>query len=65
LTIGTVLYLASLPFGFVAYRNYERQAAAETAAASNTDVAAAAPTEATASPRGQATDGSERPTRLN
>ena len=28
LTIGTVLYLASLPFGWMSYRNYERKTAA-------------------------------------
>jgi CDP-diacylglycerol--serine O-phosphatidyltransferase len=28
LTIGTILYLASLPFGLIAYRNYERKTAA-------------------------------------
>jgi CDP-diacylglycerol--serine O-phosphatidyltransferase len=33
LTLGTLAYLASLPFGWLAYRKYERKMAAEAAAA--------------------------------
>jgi len=68
LTTGTVLYLASLPFGYLSYRNYERQSAA---AATQP---AAAPPQAPASSSGQTstehpsteppTD-PERPARLN
>ena len=67
LTIGVVMYLASLPFGFIAYRNYERQAA-ETAAATAEPVpgAVAAPAVDTATlPPGPSSDGPERPPRLN
>lgn len=65
LTIGVVIYLASLPFGVIAYRNYERQAAE----AGKTDVVqapAAGPAEdAAAPPPTPSSDGPERPTRLN
>jgi CDP-diacylglycerol---serine O-phosphatidyltransferase len=33
LTIGTVCYLASLPFGYLSYRNHERKDAAGASAA--------------------------------
>ena len=67
LTIGVVMYLVSLPFGFIAYRNYERQAA-ETAAATAEPApgAVAAPAVDTATlPPGPSSDGPERPPRLN
>lgn len=56
LTVGTVLYLASLPFGWLAYRDYERKHAAtqpEDGDASEQPL----PT--------QAADNDERPARLN
>jgi CDP-diacylglycerol--serine O-phosphatidyltransferase len=67
LTIGVVIYLASLPFGFIAYRNYERQAAeAEAAKAETVAGAIAAQAEETAAPPpGPSADGPERPPRLN
>jgi CDP-diacylglycerol--serine O-phosphatidyltransferase len=43
LTTGTICYLASLPFGFLSYRNYERKSAA--AAQPAAGQAAAAPVE--------------------
>ncbi|MEA2988082.1 MAG: CDP-diacylglycerol---serine O-phosphatidyltransferase [Alphaproteobacteria bacterium] len=70
LTIGTVIYLASLPFGVVSYRNHERKAAAPVPAHP-----AAVPAEAasgrTASPAGSPDQQPEqpadpdRPARLN
>jgi CDP-diacylglycerol---serine O-phosphatidyltransferase len=69
MTIGTLLYLASLPFGLVSYRNYERKAAASsaqqaTAAAPPAPALPAEPPSTAPSvhdPRG----GSDRPSRLN
>jgi len=62
LTIGTLLYLGALPFGWVSYRRLEREAA--------TGVTGAAPTPApptgvtsAAPPPGEGRD--ERPVRLN
>jgi CDP-diacylglycerol--serine O-phosphatidyltransferase len=44
LTIGTLLYLTSLPFGWIAYRDYERKEAAAVAeASSRSGMHAAAP----------------------
>lgn len=44
LTIGVLLYLGSLPFGVISYRNYERKAAAESGtAAQNTTPSLAEP----------------------
>jgi CDP-diacylglycerol--serine O-phosphatidyltransferase len=43
LTIGTVLYLASLPFGFFSYREYERKDAAAAAPAAHPDAQARVP----------------------
>ena len=40
LTLGTIAYLASLPFGWLSYRDYERRDA-EAAAAAATPVPAA------------------------
>jgi CDP-diacylglycerol--serine O-phosphatidyltransferase len=78
LAIGTIAYLASLPFGFIAYRRYERMSAGTPAApagATLTEVAAeaaqaqAAPPEETpaSAPSGSADAQAEpgRPTRLN
>src|ERR1051326_2581784 len=61
LTLGTLIYLASLPFGWLSYRDYERRDAEAAAAA-----AAATPASATPEPLmppHQADD--ERPARLN
>ncbi len=62
LTVGTLLYLASLPLGYISYREYERKAAAASAPdiiASAGEAPALAPT---APP---STDDPERPARLN
>lgn len=59
LTIGTLCYLASLPFGWVSYRSYEERAR-EGAEASAT--AASSPNAAS---RIQLADDEERPPRLN
>lgn len=56
LTVGTVLYLASLPFGWLAYRDYERKHA-ETAVEADEASEPALPT--------HAPDNDERPARLN
>jgi len=62
LTIGTLAYLASLPFGWLSYRNYERRARyakGETASA----LTARQPPNAEAMVR--ASDDEQRPVRLN
>jgi CDP-diacylglycerol--serine O-phosphatidyltransferase len=71
LATGTLLYLGSLPFGLIAYRNFERQdAAAKAAEPSATSLPAAgteaATSEATATPpTGASPDQDDRPPRLN
>ena len=60
LTIGTLCYLASLPFGWVSYRSYEQRAREGRAEASAT--AASSPNAAS---RIQLADDEERPPRLN
>jgi CDP-diacylglycerol--serine O-phosphatidyltransferase len=67
LTIGVLLYLSSLPFGYVAYRNYERQAAEAAAVKSDAAPGTVPPIDedTSAPPPGASSDGSERPTRLN
>jgi len=67
LTTGTVIYLASLPLGFVSYRNHQRQ---EAGAPTRPVDTVAAPTGAasTAEPSQPSTDSppdGERPARLN
>lgn len=65
LTIGTVLYLASLPFGYRSYRRYEREAASPQAGA---DAQTSVPTEATPALPPQTAElaaKEERPDRLN
>ena len=66
LAIGTVVYLASLPFGVVAYRKHEQ---ADAAAAQPAQPAAAAPpaaaAETAATPPAAPPDEAERPARLN
>jgi len=65
LTTGTIVYLASLPFGFMSYRNHQRsnvsvpvqQPAVSPAADASTTVAAPSHSEPPAEP--------ERPARLN
>jgi CDP-diacylglycerol--serine O-phosphatidyltransferase len=64
LTVGTLCYLASLPFGLVSYRGYERRARESKAEA---PAAAASPTPAPA-PDGVmhlSDEDEERPSRLN
>jgi CDP-diacylglycerol--serine O-phosphatidyltransferase len=70
LTIGTVIYLASLPLGWMSYRNYERKdaaAAAQAAAAAEKDAGghASVPGEAPALPPSASDQPRERPARLN
>src|ERR1700722_4983722 len=60
LTIGTLCYLASLPFGWVSYRSYEERAREGRAEASAT--AASSPNAAS---RIQLADDEERPARLH
>jgi CDP-diacylglycerol--serine O-phosphatidyltransferase len=65
LTLGTVAYLASLPFGWLSYRDYERR----DAKAAATAAASASPPDAvldhTLPPPVAERDGNERPARLN
>lgn len=65
LTIGSLLFLASLPVGWLAYRNYQRKD--EAAAAASSPSAMPAPAEAAAPPvaPGFAHSDDERPERLN
>src|SRR5690348_179590 len=69
LTIGTVLYLASLPIGWLTYRNYERRAAGAAPSPRQSDMAAAPDTAPEPRVRPQSLPGEkpdeERPTRLN
>jgi CDP-diacylglycerol--serine O-phosphatidyltransferase len=69
LTTGTILYLASLPFGYLSYRNYERKDAAAVAAAAQpatTAALAATPVQAPASHvSGEHPTDPGRPARLN
>jgi len=60
LSIGTVVYLASLPFGWHAYREYQRHDAEAAAAAAQPGVA-----ETAAPPLQPPDDHGERPARLN
>ena len=65
LATGTLVYLASLPFGVIAYRRHER---GDTAAKPAQPAAAASPAMAagtTAAPPAAPPDEPERPTRLN
>lgn len=64
LATGTVIYLASLPFGWFSYRNYERRAAAPATSADATMTVAAGPQIAELRPPSKETD-VERPARLN
>jgi len=62
LTIGTVCYLASLPFGWLSYRDYERRDA-EAAAAARTPISPSAAMPEEHAPLPAPDD--ERPARLN
>jgi len=67
LSIGSVLYLASLPWGWKTYRDHERNAAAAAAAQpppATADAAAPSAPTATFSPVAEDPD-DERPVRLN
>jgi CDP-diacylglycerol--serine O-phosphatidyltransferase len=67
LTIGTVLYLASLPLGWLSYRRHERKDAATTGAAPASPDARPRPQgeEAPSLSPGQPDEPPHRPTRLN
>ena len=68
LTIGTVFYLASLPFGFMSYRNYQRRDAGVSAPQPGAAPAEAAPQSVTPTTAPQPPAGPpapERPARLN
>jgi CDP-diacylglycerol--serine O-phosphatidyltransferase len=70
LTIGTMIYLASLPLGWMSYRNYERKdaaAAAQAEAAAEKDASghASVPGETPALPPSASDQPRERPARLN
>jgi CDP-diacylglycerol--serine O-phosphatidyltransferase len=71
LAIGTLAYLASLPFGFASYRNHERKTAAGmnvaqpgTGAALQGDSPSLSPAHPSSEPS-QSPEHPERPTRLN
>ena len=63
LTLGTLAYLASLPFGWLSYRDYERRDAEAAAAAASAAASAAAGTPDHTRPPQSPDD--ERPARLN
>jgi CDP-diacylglycerol--serine O-phosphatidyltransferase len=71
LTLGTLGYLASLPFGWLAYRRAEQAAMRETAAPVETALRTAVPGTVVSAPASPAASGhadpadEERPTRLN
>jgi CDP-diacylglycerol--serine O-phosphatidyltransferase len=66
LTIGSILYLASLPFGWMAYRQYQRKDAEAAAAKAAQGTAKPQATEAAQlHPAPAPTEGEERPSRLN
>ena len=67
LTVSSIAYLASLPFGWLSYRRHERAAAASSAPAKPAEAAVApgpAPVQPPTQPSSQTTD-DERPARLN
>jgi CDP-diacylglycerol--serine O-phosphatidyltransferase len=66
LTLGTAAYLASLPFGILAYRKHDRQSKGAGPAKSEVATAAAEPTPGEAAPPlDPSAEHPERPTRLN
>src|SRR5437870_2689561 len=64
LTTGTIIYLASLPFGYLSYRNYERKDAAVAAGAGAAAAPAQPPLPAGHAPAEHPSE-EERPARLN
>ena len=64
LTLGTLAYLAALPFGFLSYRGYQRLARQSEAAAAPQPAPTPRPAALTASPM-QPSEHEERPPRLN
>jgi CDP-diacylglycerol--serine O-phosphatidyltransferase len=66
LTLGTLAYLASLPFGVMSYRNYERQTAeAATAVTPQTETAVHSGASALSPDHSASPPDPERPARLN
>lgn len=67
LTVGTLAYLGSLPFGWMSYREHQRKATAPSQAAAKSAAAAAALPAAGAEPERPAPEDSDadRPARLN
>jgi CDP-diacylglycerol--serine O-phosphatidyltransferase len=65
LTVGTLCYLASLPFGWLSYRSHERKAAASAGVEAAGASAAATPAAAAGAMPPPATSGDDRPARLN
>ena len=67
LTIGTLVYLASLPFGWMSYRANERKWAAANAAPAHATAVVPGPTDKPAAPLGHTEPPAdpERPVRLN
>jgi CDP-diacylglycerol--serine O-phosphatidyltransferase len=64
LTIGTIAFLASLPFGLISYRNYERKTATGPYATA-TPLEGDSPSLSPAHPSSEHPSGPERPPRLN
>jgi len=64
LSIGSVLYLLSLPLGWKSYRDHERNAAAAAQPAATAEAAAPSTAAATFSPAPDDAE-DERPARLN
>jgi CDP-diacylglycerol--serine O-phosphatidyltransferase len=64
LTLGTLAYLAALPFGFLSHRGYQRLARQSEAAATPQPASTPRPAALTASPM-QPSEHEERPPRLN
>jgi CDP-diacylglycerol--serine O-phosphatidyltransferase len=65
LTIGTVCYLASLPFGYLSYRRHERKDAASAGAAAGAEARASSEAAAVLPGHGQQAPDSNRRARLN
>lgn len=69
LTIGTLCFLASLPFGWISYRNYERKSTAPAGIEPGAESAESGATAIAAAPSGMPrtpeSSDSDRPTRLN
>ena len=68
LTVGTLAYLASLPFGWLSYRRYEqrsREGRVDATAAPAASPALAAPSSPVSASLTVASDDEDRPSRLN